>query len=152
MIAVLQRVSQAHVVIDGQVHGQIGAGLLLLLCAEQGDTEVQADRLLAKVLKLRIFSDAAGKMNLSVQDLDGQGSSGGLLIVSQFTLAADVSGGNRPSFTQAARPEDGRRLYDYFVAQARAAHAMVQTGVFAADMQVHLVNDGPVTIPLRIAP
>ena len=152
MIAVLQRVSQAHVVIDGQVHGQIGAGLLLLLCAEQGDTEAQADRLLAKVLKLRIFSDAAGKMNLSVQDLDGQGSSGGLLIVSQFTLAADVSGGNRPSFTQAARPEDGRRLYDYFVAQARAAHPVVQTGVFAADMQVHLVNDGPVTIPLRIAP
>ena len=152
MIAVLQRVSQAQVVIDGQVHGQIGAGLLLLLCAEQGDTEAQADRLLAKVLKLRIFSDAAGKMNLSVQDLDGQGSSGGLLIVSQFTLAADVSGGNRPSFTQAARPEDGRRLYDYFVAQARAAHPVVQTGVFAADMQVHLVNDGPVTIPLRIAP
>ena len=152
MIAVLQRVSQAHVVIDGQVHGQIGAGLLLLLCAEQGDTEAQGDRLLAKVLKLRIFSDAAGKMNLSVQDLDGQGTSGGLLIVSQFTLAADVSGGNRPSFTQAARPEDGRRLYDYFVAQARAAHAVVQTGVFAADMQVHLVNDGPVTIPLRIAP
>ena len=152
MIAVLQRVSQAHVVIDGQVHGQIGAGLLLLLCAEQGDTEAQADRLLAKILKLRIFSDAAGKMNLSVQDLDGQGSSGGLLIVSQFTLAADVSGGNRPSFTQAARPEDGRRLYDYFVAQARAAHPVVQTGVFAADMQVHLVNDGPVTIPLRIAP
>ena len=152
MIAVLQRVSQAHVVIDGQVHGQIGAGLLLLLCAEQGDTEAQADRLLAKILKLRIFSDAAGKMNLSVQDLDGQGTSGGLLIVSQFTLAADVSGGNRPSFTQAARPEDGRRLYDYFVAQARAAHPVVQTGVFAADMQVHLVNDGPVTIPLRIAP
>ena len=152
MIAVLQRVSQAHVLIDGKVHGQIGAGLLLLLCAEQGDTEAQADRLLAKVLKLRIFSDAAGKMNLSVQDLDGQGSSGGLLIVSQFTLAADVSGGNRPSFTQAARPEDGRRLYDYFVAQARAAHPVVQTGVFAADMQVHLVNDGPVTIPLRIAP
>ncbi len=152
MIAVLQRVSQAQVVIDGQVHGQIGAGLLLLLCAEQGDTEAQADRLLAKILKLRIFSDAAGKMNLSVQNLDGQGSSGGLLIVSQFTLAADVSGGNRPSFTQAARPEDGRRLYDYFVAQARAAHPVVQTGVFAADMQVHLVNDGPVTIPLRIAP
>jgi D-tyrosyl-tRNA(Tyr) deacylase len=152
VIAVLQRVSQAQVVIDGQVHGQIGAGLLLLLCAEQGDTEAQADRLLAKILKLRIFSDAAGKMNLSVQNLDGQGSSGGLLIVSQFTLAADVSGGNRPSFTQAARPEDGRRLYDYFVAQARAAHPVVQTGVFAADMQVHLVNDGPVTIPLRIAP
>ena len=152
MIAVLQRVSQAHVVIDGQVHGQIGVGLLLLLCAEQGDTEAQADRLLAKVLKLRIFSDAAGKMNLSVQDLDGQGSSGGLLIVSQFTLAADVSGGNRPSFKGAASPDEGRRLYDYFVAQARVAHPIVQTGIFAADMQVELVNDGPVTIPIRVAP
>ena len=150
MIAVLQRVSQAHVVIDGQVHGQIGAGLLLLLCAEQGDTEVQADRLLAKVLKLRIFSDAAGKMNLSVQDLDGQGTSGGLLIVSQFTLAADTSGGNRPSFKNAASPDQGRELYDYFVQQARALHSDVETGVFAADMQVELVNDGPVTIPMRV--
>lgn len=152
MIAVLQRVRQARVEIEAQVHGQIGAGLLLLLCAEQGDSEAQADRMLAKILKLRIFSDAAGKMNHSVQDLDGQGHCGGLLIVSQFTLAADVSGGNRPSFTQAARPDEGRRLYDYFVAQARAAHPVVQTGVFAADMQVHLVNDGPVTVPLRIAP
>jgi len=147
MISLLQRVRQAHVEIDDQVVGQIGPGLLVLLCAERGDSPAQADKLLAKLLKLRIFSDEAGKMNRSVQDMQG-----GLLIVSQFTLAADASGGNRPSFTQAAAPEDGRRLYDYFVAQARALHPLVQTGQFAADMQVHLVNDGPVTIPLRIAP
>jgi D-aminoacyl-tRNA deacylase len=150
--ALLQRVAEAHVVVDGQTIGQIGAGLLVLLCAERGDSEAQADKLLAKLLKLRIFSDAAGKMNRSVQDLDGLGAAGGLLIVSQFTLAADVSGGNRPSFTGAAPPDVGRRLYDYFVAQARAAHAQVQTGQFAADMQIYLVNDGPVTIPLRIDP
>ena len=124
----------------------------MLVCAERGDSEAQADKLLAKILKLRIFSDDAGKMNRSVQDLDGQGACGGLLIVSQFTLAADASGGNRPSFTGAAPPDVGRRLYDYFVAQARAAHPQVETGQFAADMQVHLVNDGPVTIPLHIAP
>jgi len=152
MKAVLQRVAEARVVIAGQTVGQIAQGLLLLLCAERGDTEVQADKLLAKILKLRIFSDEAGKMNRSVQDLDGQGAMGGLLIVSQFTLAADVSGGNRPSFTGAAPPEEGLRLYDYFVARARAAHRQVETGQFAADMQVHLVNDGPVTIPLRIEP
>ncbi|MES2878628.1 MAG: D-aminoacyl-tRNA deacylase [Pseudomonadota bacterium] len=152
MLAVLQRVSEARVVIDGQVAGEIGAGLLVLLCAEQGDTELQGDKLLAKLLKLRIFSDPAGKMNHSVQDMDGLGTAGGLLVVSQFTLAADASGGNRPSFTTAAKPEEGRRLYDYFVAQARLAHAVVQTGQFGADMKVHLVNDGPVTIPLRIAP
>ncbi|HAL40518.1 MAG TPA: D-tyrosyl-tRNA(Tyr) deacylase [Polaromonas sp.] len=149
MIAVLQRVSEARVVIADQMVGQIAQGLLVLLCAERGDAEVQADKLLAKILKLRIFSDAAGKMNRSVQDLDGQGATGGLLIVSQFTLAADASGGNRPSFTGAAPPDVGRRLYDYFVAQARAVHPKVETGQFAADMQVHLINDGPVTIPLR---
>lgn len=147
MITVLPRVRAAHVEIDGQVVGQIGAGLLALVCAEQGDTEQEADKLLAKVLKLRIFSDAEGKMNRSVQDVGG-----GLLIVSQFTLAADASGGNRPSFTQAARPEAGRRLYEHVVQQARRLHPVVQTGEFGADMQVHLVNDGPVTIPLRIAP
>ena len=152
MIAVLQRVSEARVVIDGQVAGEIGAGLLVLLCAEQGDREAQSDKLLVKLLKLRIFSDAAGKMNHSVQDMDGAGLAGGLLVVSQFTLAADVSGGNRPSFTSAAKPDEGRRLYDYFVAQARLAHPLVQTGQFGADMQVHLVNNGPVTIPLRMAP
>ena len=152
MISVLQRVREARVEVDGQTVGAIGAGLLVLVCAERGDTEAEADKLLAKILKLRIFSDAAGKMNQSVQDVDGRGTCGGLLLVSQFTLAADTTGGNRPSFTQAAAPADGRRLYDYFVAQARTAHPEVATGQFAADMQVHLVNDGPVTIPLRIAP
>jgi D-aminoacyl-tRNA deacylase len=147
MRALLQRVAEARVVIDGTSVGQIDAGLLVLVCAERGDSETQADKLLAKILKLRIFSDDAKKMNLSVQDADG-----GLLIVSQFTLAADVSGGNRPSFTGAAAPEDGRRLYDYLVARARALHPVVQTGQFAADMQIHLVNDGPVTIPLWIEP
>lgn len=147
MISVLQRVREARVEVAGQAVGAIGAGLLVLVCAERSDTEAEADRLLAKVLKLRIFSDAAGKMNQSVQDVGG-----GLLVVSQFTLAADTTGGNRPSFTQAAAPAEGQRLYDYFVAQARAAHPVVATGQFAADMQVHLVNDGPVTIPLRMAP
>lgn len=152
MIAVLQRVRQARVEVDGAVVGTIGPGLLVLVCAERGDTEAEADKLLAKILKLRIFSDDAGKMNRSVQDLDGQGACGGLLLVSQFTLAADTTGGNRPSFTQAAAPDEGRRLYDYAVAQARRLHPDVATGQFAADMQVHLVNDGPVTIPMRIAP
>ncbi len=151
MISLLQRVSQAHVIVDGQTLGQIGPGLLVLVCAERGDSEAQANKLLAKILKLRIFADDAGKMNRSVQDLDGLGTPGGLLIVSQFTLAADTTGGNRPSFTQAAAPDEGRRLYDHFVTQARAAHPIVQTGQFAADMKVHLVNDGPITIPLRVA-
>ncbi|MGE0498753.1 MAG: D-aminoacyl-tRNA deacylase [Ramlibacter sp.] len=145
MLAVVQRVSEARVVVDGAVIGEIGQGLLVLVCAERGDSEAQADRLLAKLLKLRIFSDDAGKMNRSVQDV-----AGGLLLVSQFTLAADTSGGNRPSFTQAAAPDEGRRLYDHVVAQARAAHPVVQTGQFAADMKVQLVNDGPVTIPLTV--
>jgi D-aminoacyl-tRNA deacylase len=146
MIAILQRVSQASVQVDGQVIGQIGAGLLVLLCAEKGDTDAVADKMLAKMLKLRIFSDDAGKMNRNVQDIGG-----GLLVVSQFTLAADVTGGNRPSFTQAAAPDEGRRLYDHFVAQARTQHPLVQTGRFAADMQVALVNDGPITIPMRMS-
>ncbi|TXI30125.1 MAG: D-tyrosyl-tRNA(Tyr) deacylase [Ottowia sp.] len=145
MISLLQRVSQASVTVAGREVGAIGPGLLVLLCAERGDTDAVADKLLAKLLKLRIFSDAAGKMNLSVQDV-----AGGLLIVSQFTLAADTSGGNRPSFTGAAAPDEGRRLYDYFVAKARAAHPVVAMGEFAADMQVALINDGPVTIPLRV--
>ena len=152
MKAVLQRVAEARVVVNDEIVGQIGRGLLVLVCAERGDSQAQADKLLAKLLKLRIFADDAGKMNRSVQDVDGQGACGGLLIVSQFTLAADVSGGNRPSFTGAAAPDEGRRLYDYFVAQARQLHPQVETGQFAADMQVHLVNDGPVTIPLHIAP
>ena len=145
MKAVLQRVSQARVTVEGELIGEIGQGLLVLLCAERGDTEAIADKLLAKMLKLRIFADEAGKMNRSLQDIGG-----GLLLVSQFTLAADTSGGNRPSFGQAAAPDEGRRLYDYVVAQARAAHPVVQTGRFAADMKVQLVNDGPVTIPLQM--
>jgi D-tyrosyl-tRNA(Tyr) deacylase len=145
VIALIQRVSEARVVVDGRTIGEIGAGLLALVCAERGDTDAQADKLLAKILKLRIFSDDAGKMNRSLQD-----TGGGLLVVSQFTLAAETSGGNRPSFTGAAPPDDGRRLYDYFVKQARAAHPLVATGEFAADMKVHLVNDGPVTIPMRV--
>lgn len=145
MKAVLQRVSEARVMVEGELIGEIGQGLLVLLCAERGDTEAVADKLLAKLLKLRIFADEAGKMNRSLQDIGG-----GLLLVSQFTLAADTSGGNRPSFGQAAAPDEGRRLYDHFVAQARAAHPVVQTGRFAADMQVQLVNDGPVTIPLQM--
>jgi D-tyrosyl-tRNA(Tyr) deacylase len=155
MMALLQRVSQARVTVGGEVVGEIGAGLLVLVCAEPGDTCVESDKLLAKILKLRIFSDTAGKMNHSLQNMDGAGqpeSSGGLLLVSQFTLAADATRGNRPSYTNAALPEDGKRIYDYFVSQARLAHPVVQTGVFAADMQVSLVNDGPVTIPLRIVP
>ena len=145
MLSVVKRVSQASVLVHGETIGQIGAGLLVLVCAERGDSQAQADKLLAKILKLRIFSDEAGKMNRSVQD-----TGGGLLVVSQFTLAAETSGGNRPSFTNAAPPDEGRRLYEYFVAQARAAHPVVQTGEFAADMKVHLVNDGPVTIPMRV--
>lgn len=147
MMSVIQRVKQARVEVDGRITGQIDQGLLALVCAERGDTEVEADKLLAKMLKLRIFSDEAGKMNKSLQDIGG-----GLLVVSQFTLAADTRGGNRPSFTAAAAPDEGRRLYEYFVDQARLAHAQVQTGEFAADMQVHLVNDGPVTIPMRMEP
>ena len=147
MISVVQRVRQARVEVAGHTVGEIGPGLLVLLCAERGDSEREVDLLLAKLLKLRIFSDEAGKMNRSVQDI-----AGGLLLVSQFTLAADTSGGNRPSFTAAAPAEEGRRLYDYAVERARVLHARVQTGQFGADMQVHLVNDGPVTIPLRIVP
>ena len=145
MMALLQRVSEASVRVDGEVIGQIGHGLLVLLCAEKGDTEAVADNLLSKLFKLRIFGDETGKINRSVQDVGG-----GLLLVSQFTLAADVAGGNRPSFTQAAAPEDGRRLYEHFVAQAQKDHPVVQTGRFAADMKVALVNDGPVTIPMRM--
>ena len=147
MKALVQRVREASVTVDAAVIGRIGPGMLVLLCAERGDTEAQADRMLAKILKLRIFGDAAGKMNLNLQDV-----AGGLLVVSQFTLAADTSSGNRPGFSAAAPPEQGQRLYDYFVARARVAHAPVQTGRFGAEMQVMLVNDGPVTIPLHIGP
>lgn len=133
--------------VGGEVIGQIGAGLLVLLCAEPFDTERHADRMLAKILKLRIFGDDAGKMNRSVQGIQG-----GLLVVSQFTLAADTSGGNRPGFAKAAPPDLGLRLYRYFLDQARAQHPVVQSGRFGTEMQVALVNDGPITIPLRIDP
>ncbi|MBU7575734.1 MAG: D-tyrosyl-tRNA(Tyr) deacylase [Hydrogenophaga sp.] len=145
MISLLQRVSEARVDIDGQTVGAIGPGLLLLLCAEPEDTEAVGEKLLSKVLKLRIFSDEAGKMNRSVQDIGG-----GLLVVSQFTLAADTKSGNRPGFTGAAPPALGEALYEAFVKAARVQHPLVQTGRFGADMKVHLVNDGPVTIPLRM--
>lgn len=147
MKAVLQRVREASVTVDSELVGRIDHGLLVLLCAEHGDTEQQADKMLAKILKLRIFGDADDKMNLSVQDV-----AGGLLLVSQFTLAADTRSGNRPGFSSAAAPAEGRHLFDYFVAQARLLHAPVQTGRFAANMLVSLVNDGPVTIPLQIEP
>ena len=145
MLALVQRVTEARVDIAGATVGAIGRGLLVLVCAEPGDTEASADKLVAKLLKLRIFSDAAGKMNLDVA-----GVAGGLLIVSQFTLAADTRGGNRPSFTGAAPAELGRRLYERVVTSARASHPVVATGEFGADMQVALVNDGPVTIPITL--
>ena len=145
MKAILQRVTQASVAINNETVGQINQGLLVLVCAEAHDTEAIADRILGKLLKLRIFSDEAGKMNRSVQDV-----AGGLLIVSQFTLAADVWHGNRPGFSGAADPVTGKNLYDYFVEAARKLHPVVETGVFGADMQVSLVNDGPVTIPMQL--
>ena len=145
MISLLQRVSEARVDVDGKTVGSIGQGLLVLLCAEPDDTGAVGEKLLAKVLKLRIFNDEAGKMNRSVQDVGG-----GLLLVSQFTLAADTKSGNRPGFTGAAAPVLGEALYEAFVTSARAQHPVVQTGRFGADMKVYLVNDGPVTIPLRI--
>lgn len=150
MMALLQRVRCARVEVAGQVIGAIDAGLLVFLCAERSDSAVVCDKMLTKILKLRIFNDTAGKMNHSVQNMDGHGAAGGLLLVSQFTLTADTSGGNRPGFTGAAPPDEGRHWFDYLLDKARKAHPVVQTGKFGADMQVHLVNDGPVTIPLRL--
>lgn len=150
MLALIQRVREARVEVAGQTVGQVGPGLLVLVCAEPTDTEALAQKLVAKLLKLRIFSDAAGKMNRSVQDLDGAGTPGGLLIVSQFTLAADTSSGNRPSFTGAAPAAQGEALYEAVLREARAAHPKVASGRFGADMQVQLVNDGPVTIPMTL--
>ena len=141
----MQRVLQARVDVGGETVGAIAQGLLVLVCAEVPDTQAQASKLVDKLLKLRIFSDDAGKMNRSVQDVGG-----GLLLVSQFTLAADTSGGNRPSFTAAAPPEQGRVLFDAVLRLARQRHRPVAAGVFGADMQVHLVNDGPVTIPITV--
>jgi D-tyrosyl-tRNA(Tyr) deacylase len=147
MIALLQRVSHASVIVDGQVVGAIGAGLMVLVCAEKGDTEREADALLAKLLGYRVFADEAGKMNRSVAEVNG-----GLLLVPQFTLAADTKSGTRPSFTPAASPQDGLRLFEHFVRQARDKHGTVETGKFGADMKVSLTNDGPVTIWLQIDP
>ncbi len=147
MIALIQRVSQARVRVAGDVVGEIGTGLLALVCAERDDSEREAEALLGKLLAYRVFPDAAGKMNLSVKDV-----AGGLLLVSQFTLAADTNSGTRPSFTPAAAPELGRRLFDLFVERARASHPRVATGVFGAMMQVELINDGPVTFWLQVKP
>ena len=147
MIALLQRVSQARVEVDGASVGSIGRGLLVLLCAERGDSESEADRLLERVLGYRVFGDAEGKMNLSLREVQG-----GLLLVPQFTLAADTHKGMRPSFTPAAPAPEGERLFDYFAACARAQHGAVGTGRFGAHMQVSLTNDGPVTIWLRVDP
>lgn len=145
MLAVIQRVKQARVEVDAAVVGEIGHGLLVLVCAQPQDTEQTAQKFLDKLLRLRIFSDQEGKMNCSVQDVQG-----GLLLVSQFTLAADVSRGTRPGFSGAAAPEMARDWFDQLVHMARDAHPRVATGVFAADMQVHLINDGPVTIPMQL--
>lgn len=147
MIALLQRAARAHVEVAGEAVGRIGHGLLVLLCAERGDGERQADALLARVLAYRVFADTAGRMNRSLVD-----TGGGLLLVPQFTLAADTRSGLRPSFTPAAPPQEARRLYDHVVSRAKAIHPVVETGIFGADMQVHLVNDGPVTFWLRIDP
>lgn len=144
MIALLQRVSSASVVVDGVMIGAIDAGLMVLVCAERNDTEKEADALLTKLLGYRVFADDAGKMNRSVTDTNG-----GLLLVPQFTLAADTKSGTRPSFTPAAAPADGLRLFNYFVEQARLKHPTVQTGQFGADMKVSLTNDGPVTFWLQ---
>lgn len=141
MRALIQRVSEARVDISEDTVGEIGPGVLILICAMQGDTEAQADKLAAKIAKLRIFKDDEGRMNKSLKDIGGSA-----LVVSQFTLAADTSRGNRPGFSTAAAPAEGEKLYEYFAAQMAAQDVPVATGRFGADMQVHLVNDGPVTI------
>lgn len=145
MKGLIQRVTQASVMVDGVVVGEIGHGLLLLLGVEKTDTPTSADKLLQKVLNYRIFNDVDGKMNRSLQDVQG-----GLLIVSQFTLVADTRKGLRPSFSSGASPAEGERLYDYFVAQARQQWTAVATGQFGADMKVALLNDGPVTFLLEV--
>lgn len=147
MIALIQRVLKASVTVGGQMVGEIGPGVLALIAVERDDTEAQADRLLDRLLGYRIFADTEGRMNCSVVE-----TGGGLLLVSQFTLAADTAKGMRPSFTPAAAPDLGRRLFEYLVAQARRRHAPVASGRFGADMQVTLVNDGPVTFLLKVPP
>ena len=146
MRALLQRVTEAEVKVEGQKIGSTGAGLLILICAMAGDTEAEADQLINKITKLRIFKDDAGKMNKSIMDIGGSA-----LVVSQFTLAADTKRGNRPGFSNAASPEDGRALYEYFSDGVAQAGVRVETGEFGADMKVSLINDGPVTIWLDTA-
>jgi D-aminoacyl-tRNA deacylase len=147
VIALLQRVTQASVSVEGQEIGRIQKGLMALVCAERDDTEKEAQALLTKLLSYRVFADEAGKMNLNLEQADGA-----LLLVPQFTLAADTRSGTRPSFTPAAPPDVAKKLFDYFVASARDAHAIVETGRFGADMQVSLTNDGPVTFWLQVEP
>lgn len=145
MRALVQRVSEAAVRVDGATVGEIGPGLLILVCAMQGDTDAQGDQLAAKIAKLRIFKDEAGKMNRALRD-----TGGAALVVSQFTLAADTSRGNRPGFSAAAPPDEGARLYEYFADRMRAEGIKTETGRFGADMAVSLVNDGPVTLWLEV--
>jgi D-tyrosyl-tRNA(Tyr) deacylase len=147
MIGLLQRVSQARVEVDEQEVGAIDRGILVLVCAEPGDGAATADRLLERLLGYRVFSDGAGKMNLSVKDV-----SGGLLLVPQFTLAADTSTGMRPSFSSAADPQSAEKLFGYLTARARSLHAKVATGRFGANMRVSSTNEGPVTFWLRVPP
>ena len=146
MIALLQRVTEASVRVEGELVGDIGSGLMVLLGVERGDAEAQADRLLERVLGYRVFADENDKMNLSLRDIKG-----GLLLVPQFTLPADTHKGTRPSFTPAAPPDEGHRLFDYFVTRAASSHPVVEKGRFGADMQVALVNDGPVTFWLQVS-
>ena len=146
MRALLQRVTEAKVKVEGQKIGSTGAGLLILICAMAGDTQAEADQLINKITKLRIFKDDAGKMNKSIIDI-----SGSTLVVSQFTLAADTKRGNRPGFSSAAFPDEGRALYEYFADGLAQAGVPVETGKFGADMKVSLINDGPVTIWLDTA-
>lgn len=146
MIGLLQRVSMARVVVGGRTMGEIGPGLVVFVAVERGDAEAQADRLLERLLGFRVFADEQGRMNRSLADLGG-----GLLLVPQFTLAADTRKGTRASFTPAAPPAQGERLFGYLLARAQALHTRVAAGCFGAAMQVHLVNDGPVTFWLRVA-
>jgi len=152
MIALLQRVSEASVLVNGksskaEITGAIGTGILALVAVEKGDTETQADRLLQRIVAYRLFEDAGGRMNLNLRQVHGE-----LLLVSQFTLAADTNCGNRPSFTPAADPSDAQQLFDYLLESARRELGKVATGRFGANMKVSLVNDGPVTFSLRVPP
>ena len=147
MIALIQRVTQARVVVDGETLGEIGAGILALVGVQRGDGEAQAARLAERVLGYRIFADGAGKMNLSLMDVNG-----GLLAVPQFTLVADTNSGTRPSFSSGAAPDPGKKLFSSFVEEAKKRHANVHAGRFGADMKVSLVNDGPVTFWLEVSP